>query len=211
METNNNYDKISRFYNFISGSFETRYREKALNLFSAAPGESLLEIGYGTGHSLIKLAESVGDSGHVLGIDSSQSMYKISLKKINRTKMEKRISLKCANVLEASYQENSFDGIFMSFTLETFNSESISQLLEKMKGWLRPGGKLCILSMAESEKKTLMYKMYLWSHRTFPSLVDCRPISPEKMLTENDFNIKETELMKIYNLPVKIVLAVNLK
>jgi len=207
MSKKNNYDKISRLYNYMSNTFESRYRETALISFSASPGESLLEIGYGTGHSLLKLAESIGDSGHITGIDSSQSMFKISEKKLKRRGLVKRVSLKCGNVLQTHYKNNSFDGIFMSFTLETFTAESIILLMDKIQIWLKPGGRLCILCMSESSKKSLIYKIYLWSHKTFPSLVDCRPLKPEKILLDSGFTITKTKMLKIFHLPVKIVLA----
>lgn len=207
MRKNNYYDKISQVYNYLFSSFEFRYRNKALTMFSAAPGESLLEIGYGTGHSLLTLTESVGESGNVTGIDSSQSMFKITIKKLNKRRLKTRVSLECENVLKSCYSEKTFDGIFMSFTLETFTDESINLLMEKMKLWLKPGGRVCILCMSESSQRSFIYKIYLWSHKTFPTLVDCRPINPEKIILKSGFSIEKTELLKIYNLPVKIILA----
>ena len=206
-DSENNYNKIGRFYNFLSGSFEGRYRTKAIEMISVQPGESILEIGFGPGHSLIDFADAAGETGRITGIDNSASMYRISQRKLKHSGLENRVDLTCADVLEVSFKEDSFDGIFMSFTLETFSPEKINLLMNKIKSWLKPGGKVCILCMAESEKKTLIYRLYLWSHRKFPVLVDCRPINPEKILTESGFSIRNKELLKTYNLPVKIVLA----
>ncbi|MBI9098659.1 MAG: class I SAM-dependent methyltransferase [Spirochaetaceae bacterium] len=207
MDSENNYDKISRFYNLISGSFEGRYRKKALRAFAAGPGESLLEIGFGSGHSLIEMAKDVGEKGHIAGIDNSSSMYRICMRKLRRRGLENRIHLKCQNILEASLEEDFFDGIFLSFTLETFPSEDIKLLMGKIRSWLKPGGRICILSMAESVQRTLLYKMYLWSHKTFPRIIDCRPINPEMILRDGGFSIKKSEHLKIYDLPVHIVLG----
>ena len=111
--------------------------------------------------------------------------------------------------MEASFETNLFDGIFLSFTLETFSPLEILLLLDKMKLWLKPGGRVCILSMAEAEIQTLTYKLYLWGHKKFPTAIDCRPINPEKFLIEVNFQIKESYFLKIYSLPVKIISAVK--
>ncbi|MEZ6106104.1 MAG: hypothetical protein R3B96_08335 [Pirellulaceae bacterium] len=45
------YDRISQVYDFIADGGEHRAREIGLRRLAIQPGESVLEIGYGTGHS----------------------------------------------------------------------------------------------------------------------------------------------------------------
>lgn len=59
------YDRISHAYDFIADGGEHVARERGLALLNVRPGESVLEVGYGTGHSLVTLANSVGVDGHV--------------------------------------------------------------------------------------------------------------------------------------------------
>ena len=68
-ETKAFYNKIAGVYDRLAEHSEQPMREIALEMLAAAPGEHLLEIGFGTGHALAKLAQAVGPTGQVLGID----------------------------------------------------------------------------------------------------------------------------------------------
>ena len=72
------YDRISHAYDMIADGGEHVAREKGLALLNVQPGEAVLEIGYGTGHSLVALIEAVGEKGSVSGIDISSGMKEVS-------------------------------------------------------------------------------------------------------------------------------------
>ena len=193
----------------MSGSFENRYRKKALELLSPQKGESILEIGFGTGQSLIQIAKSVGVQGSVTAVDNSQSMYEITSKKIEKSFLQKSVKLICQDANTIELQQDSLDAVFMSFTLEIFNPLQISQLLNKLYISLKENGRICLLSMAESEKKTLIYNLYLWSHKRFPQFVDCRPINVSEILGKADFTVSNIRNLTYYGLPVDIVVGVK--
>ncbi|HRX82504.1 MAG TPA: class I SAM-dependent methyltransferase, partial [Pirellulaceae bacterium] len=65
------YDRISHAYDAIADAGEHRARERGLEALAVQPGERVLEIGYGTGHSLVELAKAVGATGRVCGVDIS--------------------------------------------------------------------------------------------------------------------------------------------
>ncbi|ASJ07277.1 hypothetical protein [Thermococcus pacificus] len=64
------YDRISRFYDLFAFP-EGKYRERALELLSIKTRETVLEIGFGTGHALVRMAELVGKEGKVYLMSSS--------------------------------------------------------------------------------------------------------------------------------------------
>ena len=72
------YNKISRVYDLLSERSEAPMRKAGLALLSARVGESILEIGFGTGHSLVSLAKAVGPKGKVFGLDLSDKMMKLA-------------------------------------------------------------------------------------------------------------------------------------
>ena len=46
----------------------------AIERLAVAPGESIVDVGCGSGHTLLQLAERVGSSGRVLGVDPSRPL-----------------------------------------------------------------------------------------------------------------------------------------
>jgi ubiquinone/menaquinone biosynthesis C-methylase UbiE len=67
-------NRLSKWYDLIAGRSKKKFREKGLEILNAKPGESFLELGCGTGHNLLALAQKVGSSDRVLGIDLSEGM-----------------------------------------------------------------------------------------------------------------------------------------
>jgi demethylmenaquinone methyltransferase/2-methoxy-6-polyprenyl-1,4-benzoquinol methylase len=71
------YDRISRVYDLLTWAFERKYANMALSHLSIKEGEAVLEIGFGTGHCLKRIAQSVGKSGKAYGIDISSGMLEV--------------------------------------------------------------------------------------------------------------------------------------
>lgn len=198
------YDRISSLYSGIFSVFESSYNKRAFELLNPQIGESILEIGFGPGDNLIKMAKAVGPTGHILGLDLSEKMCKIARKKANKSHLSSIIKIINSNALIETYETDTLDALYMGFTLETFSDEEINQLLDSTSKALKSKGRIVILSMAKSEKRSLIYRLYLWSHKKYPHLVDCRPINSQKYLKKQGFDpVKEINL-KIYGLPVNI-------
>jgi ubiquinone/menaquinone biosynthesis C-methylase UbiE len=66
-ETRAFYDKPAKAYDLLSEHTEQPMCEAGLELFRAAPAETVLEIGFGTGHCLVELARTVGAEGKCWG------------------------------------------------------------------------------------------------------------------------------------------------
>ena len=77
-ETKAFYDKISHVYDLLAEHSEGPIRRAGLEKLDARPGEKALEIGFGTGHCLVSLAQSVGPTGKVYGLDLSERMLDVA-------------------------------------------------------------------------------------------------------------------------------------
>ncbi len=80
-------------------------------MLAPRPGETILEIGFGTGHCLIELARAVGPSGRVLGIDLSERMLEETRALVKEEKLEDRIELHCGDAANLPFERESVDDL----------------------------------------------------------------------------------------------------
>jgi ubiquinone/menaquinone biosynthesis C-methylase UbiE len=202
-----NYNRLSRWYDWVSGSSEEKYRNLGLKKLDIQSGEQVLEIGFGTGHCILALVQAVGSAGKVAGIDISEGMLKISQERIARAGLTERVDLRTGDAAHLPFDAEAFDAIFMSFTLELFDTPEIPQVLKECWKTLRPGGRLCTVNMTKKNGGNLAVRIYEWFHDRMPTAVDCRPIFAQPALREAGFHITDITEMLMWGLPVEIILA----
>jgi demethylmenaquinone methyltransferase/2-methoxy-6-polyprenyl-1,4-benzoquinol methylase len=198
---------LSKWYDTLAGRFEKKYRTAALQKLNAKEGEIVLEIGFGTGHCMLALAQSVGNSGKVYGIDISEGMCNIARSRVKKTGLSQRVELKCCDAAKFPFRENLFDAIFMSFTLELFDTPEIQTVLYECRRVLHNRGRICVVAMSKKRRPTVMMSLYEWAHRKFPCYFDCRPIFVQKALESVAFQILDSSEMSMWTLPVEIIVA----
>lgn len=203
------YDKISRFYDYFAGVFEKKYRNMALERLNIERGEIVLEIGFGTGHCLKQMAESVGENGKVYGIDISSGMLEVSKKRLEEAGLLDRVELYCGDVLKMPCKDNKFDAVFMSFTLELFDTPEIPKVLNKIKRVLKPNGRLVVVSMSKEDGDSILLRLYEWTHKKFPQYVDCRPIYLEQSIKDAGFKIEYRKNVKLFGLSGAVVIGIR--
>jgi ubiquinone/menaquinone biosynthesis C-methylase UbiE len=204
-----NYDRLSRWYDLLAGAAEWQFKETGLELLDTQPGERILEIGFGTGACLVPLAEAVGHSGHVAGIDLSPGMLAVAASRLAERGLAERVELTNGDAAELPYPDNSFDAVFISFTLELFDTPEIPIVLAQCRRVLHKGGRLCLVAMGKRPQTNLMTSLYEWAHKNFETYADCRPIYARKSLEDAGFQISSERHMSMFGLPVDILLVIN--
>jgi demethylmenaquinone methyltransferase/2-methoxy-6-polyprenyl-1,4-benzoquinol methylase len=117
------------------------------------------------------------------------------------------VELQCGDAMNLPYPEEFFDAIFISFTLELFDTPSIPNVLNELRKVLKKNGRICVVAMSKEGKARIMLKIYEWGHERFPNYIDCRPIYIRKALENENFKITSDSTMSLLNVPVGIVLA----
>lgn len=204
-ETKAFYDKIAGVYDLLIEFNEQPIRNAGLELFAAAPGETILEIGCGTGRCLVELARSVGPKGKVLGIDISQNM----LDETQKLFTQESVELHCCDAARLPFADGTLDGIFTSFTLELFDTPALPEVLSEWQRVLKQGGRLVVVSISRVDPQGLFSKPFEWTHRHLPNLMDCCPIYVRHELEASGFCIEHARVEYMWA-PVEIVHGVKL-
>ncbi|HKV08857.1 MAG TPA: methyltransferase domain-containing protein [Thermoanaerobaculia bacterium] len=205
-ETRSYYNKIARVYDLLAEHSEGPMREAGLAMLAAAPGETVLEIGSGTGHCLLALARAVGPGGRVHGLDLSDAMVEIANERIRQEGLSGRVEVTRGDAGHLPYSADTHDAVFLSFTLELFDTPEIPRVLSECRRVLKTGGRIAIVAVSR-EEPGLASQVYEWTHRHFPNLLDCRPIYARRSLEAAGFAVRDFQLAHMW-VPVEIVLAV---
>ena len=201
------YDHLSRWYDLLTGQAEKKCKGLGMELLNAQPGETVLEIGFGTGQCVQDLAKTVGNNGKVYGIDLSSGMLQVAQSRMCQAGLTDRIELRQGDALQLPYENEFFDALFMSFTLELFAIPEIPILLKVCKRVLSSQGRMCIVSMGKRDKEGLMIKLYQWAHQKWPTYIDCRPIDARSEIEQAGFHVEQPVQLSLFGLPVDIILA----
>jgi ubiquinone/menaquinone biosynthesis C-methylase UbiE len=201
------YDRLSRVYDALAGGSEGAFVDKGLQKLDLKQGETVLEIGFGTGKAVIAMAKIVGENGKVHGIDISEGMLAVALRNVKKAGYSSRANLKLGEATELHFDVNTFDAVFMGFVLELFNTPDIPIVLQECWRVLKKGGRICVVSLSKEDPPRLPDRLYEWSHKRFPVLIDCRPIHVRGSLQEAGFKIEDATSGNMWGLPVEIVLA----
>jgi len=157
------YNKLSTWYDLIAGGSEKKFREKGLELLNVMPGESIIEVGCGTGHSLLTLSQQVGPAGRVYGLDLSDGMLGQARSRLNRSETGKWTMLLCSDAAHLPFRTESFDALFMSFTLELFDTPELPLVLNECHRVLKHDGRMSVVSLSKKRICCLCLRMAAWT------------------------------------------------
>jgi len=198
------YNKIAKVYDLLAEHSEETMRERGISVLDPQPGEHLLEIGCGTGHTMVSLAWDVGPTGKVQGLDIAENMVALAQQRIEREHLTDRARAICGDAESLPFAPETMDGIIMIFTLELFDISDIPVVLSECKRVLRPGGRLVVVGISKEGRQGLLVKAFEWTHRHFPNLMDCRPIFVRRALEDAGFAIEDALVDHMW-VPVEIV------
>jgi ubiquinone/menaquinone biosynthesis C-methylase UbiE len=125
---------------------EETLRKTTVELAGIKAGDSVLEIGCGTGTLTLAAKKQAGPSGKVCGIDIIPGMIEASQRKAAAAGEE--ITFQAGSIDQIPFPDNSFDEVLCSFMIFHMSAETRSKGIVEIQRVLKPRGKLLVLDLA---------------------------------------------------------------
>ena len=163
------FDNIAASYDFLNHSLslgmDNVWRKIAIKKLTNKPA-IILDIATGTGDFAVSAAKYT--NAQITGIDISQGMLDVGIKKIAQKNLTSRITLQKADSENLPFDSNSFDAITAGFGVRNF--ENLEKGLSEMHRVLNTTGMVAILEPSTPKYFPLkqLYKLYF--HHVLPTI-----------------------------------------
>jgi SAM-dependent methyltransferase len=119
-----------------------RRRRLATEALGPRPGQRLLDVGCGPGFHAEELAEAVGGSGAVIGVDTSETMLALARK---RNRRRAQVEFRVGDATALPIPDESCDGLVAVQVYEYV--PEIGAALKEAFRVLRPGGRIVVVDV----------------------------------------------------------------
>lgn len=155
-----------RLINRMSFGLYNRFIRAAVAGAGLKPGDSVLDLGCGTGRNAALMLGHIGDNGRIVGVDLSPIMQK---QFEQRFAGDRRVSFRRQRIDIPFDLGTTFDAVFISFVIHGFPHEVRTTIIKNVLHHLKPGGTFVILDFAEFDMAK-MPALYRWVFKT----VECK-------------------------------------
>ena len=176
----------ARFYDaaswLLSFGRASGIRKMTVEMAAAAPGESVLDVGCGTGTLAIAVKAAVGASGEVTGIDASPEMIEIARHKAEGAGVD--AGFEVAPIEELPFPDGRFDLVVSSFMLHHLPDGVKGRGLAEIRLVLKPGGRFLAVDFGGTSQSVIGHLMSIFGHAHGASLDTLAPAIAEAGFTE---------------------------
>jgi ubiquinone/menaquinone biosynthesis C-methylase UbiE len=160
-------------------------------------GQSILDLGSGTGRNDCFIAEKTGSRGRIVGLDISDEMLGLARKHCCK---HTNVSFKKQRIeLPLTYKEE-FDKVFISFTLHGFENAQKLGIIHNAYQALKVGGSFYVLDYAEFDLGRMWFPLrWAFTHWECQLAVEFLKLDIKEMLHSQGFsNFEEEFFFKRY-------------
>ena len=134
------------FLNLLSLGSYSHFIKGVIDKMGINPGQSILDLGSGTGRNDCLMAQKIGSRGKIVGLDISNEMLSQSLQ---RCREYPNVSFEKQRIeLPLAYKQE-FDKVFVSFVLHGFEDDQKLGIIHNAYRTLKSGGAFYILDYAQ--------------------------------------------------------------
>ncbi len=135
------YERQARLYHLM-GFRDEAYRRAAVAALGLRPGDTVVELGVGTGRNLPALVAAVGPAGRVVGVDITPAMLDEARARVRRRGWD-NVELVEADMAQAALP--SVHGVLATFVLNL--GPHYEEVVGRAAGALVPGGRMVALDL----------------------------------------------------------------
>jgi ubiquinone/menaquinone biosynthesis C-methylase UbiE len=159
-------DYLSGYYDVLTPSERSRFRQRQMDLVGLCEGEKVLEVGCGTGTLSFLSKRAVGETGEVAGIDIAPKMVARAEEKAARASLD--IAFEVASIDELPYPDEHFDVVISSMMFHHLPVEVKRRGFGEIRRVLKGDGRLFLCDFCAPHWLTIipMYLMLLWTPDT---------------------------------------------
>lgn len=149
------YDWMMRLMTLGAGRSHTASLVQIAHL---RPGETVLDLGCGTGTLALEVAREVGEQGQVFGIDASDQMLARARRKVRG----ERVQFLTGTVEALPFDAGTFDAVFSTLMLHHLPRPAREACLREARRVLRRGGRLiaCDFQASSHEARGLIGRLH---------------------------------------------------
>lgn len=138
------------FTNVLTLGQSWRLRKMTVDLAQIRPGDSVLDVGCGTGEVTIPARVRAGTNGHAYGIDPAPEMIAVAREKAKRKHIE--IDFRVGVIEALSFPDSSVDVVTSSLMMHHLNDALRVRGLAEIYRVLKPGGRFLIFDFMRPTK-----------------------------------------------------------
>jgi phosphatidylethanolamine/phosphatidyl-N-methylethanolamine N-methyltransferase len=133
------YGPLTPLYDVVCGAALQPGRRRAMTYLNPLPGQTILEVGVGTGHG----AKEYPDGCRIVGIDLSLAMMQRARKRLDREDAPD-VSLLQMDAGRLAFRDDTFDAVYVPYTINVVpDPVAVGRELVRV---CRPGGRLLMLN-----------------------------------------------------------------
>ncbi len=153
---------------------ERKLRSETIQLAAVSKGETVLDVGCGTGTLTLLAKAEAGASGKVYGIDASPEMIAVARQKA--VQMGQAVEFQTGVIEALPYSDKSVDVILSSMMAHHLPPDLKQRGLAEIYRVLRPGGRLVVVDMKRPETLIQRFGILTLAHHELKT--DVRDLLP---------------------------------
>lgn len=195
-ETKQLYRRTARYYDVALWLYRivgtNQRRRQAVRALRLRPGDTVVDVGCGTGLNFRLLHESVGPEGHIIGVDLTDAMLARAQRRIEKAGWG-NIELVEADIATYAFPPG-IKGALATFALEMV--PEYDSVIRRAARTLPPGKRLSVFGLKHPEGwPDWLLRLGIWLNRPFGVSQDYASVRPWESIRQH---MREVDFQEFY-------------